>query len=103
MPRPRACSTTNCRRASPDDSASAALYIHAQRSRCGYRVRFNSWCSFSCGTAPTALVQAVQKNVPCPSPEPWMTYVVTEACIKCKYTDCVEVCPVDCFYEGENM
>ena len=32
-----------------------------------------------------------------------MTYVVTDDCIKCKYTDCVEVCPVDCFYEGENM
>jgi len=32
-----------------------------------------------------------------------MTYVVTEACIKCKYTDCVEVCPVDCFYEGRVM
>ena len=32
-----------------------------------------------------------------------MTYIVTDACIKCKYTDCVEVCPVDCFYEGENM
>jgi len=32
-----------------------------------------------------------------------MTFVVTEICIKCKYTDCVEVCPVDCFYEGENM
>ena len=32
-----------------------------------------------------------------------MTYVVVEACIKCKYMDCVEVCPVDCFYEGENM
>lgn len=32
-----------------------------------------------------------------------MTYVVTESCIKCKYTDCVDVCPVDCFYEGENM
>jgi len=32
-----------------------------------------------------------------------MPYVVTENCIKCKYTDCVEVCPVDCFYEGENM
>ncbi len=32
-----------------------------------------------------------------------MAYVVTEACIRCKYTDCVEVCPVDCFYEGENM
>lgn len=32
-----------------------------------------------------------------------MTYVVGEACIKCKLTDCVEVCPVDCFHEGENM
>tara|TARA_B100001029_G_C15022359_1_gene431390 strand:+ start:217 stop:552 length:336 start_codon:yes stop_codon:yes gene_type:complete len=32
-----------------------------------------------------------------------MAYVVTENCIKCKYMDCVEVCPVDCFYEGENM
>jgi ferredoxin len=36
-------------------------------------------------------------------PEPSVTYVVTEACIKCKYMDCVEVCPVDCFYEGANM
>ena len=32
-----------------------------------------------------------------------MTYVVLENCIMCKHTDCVEVCPVDCFYEGENM
>ena len=32
-----------------------------------------------------------------------MTYVITESCIKCKYTDCVEVCPVDCFHEGPNM
>ena len=32
-----------------------------------------------------------------------MTFVVTEKCIKCKYTDCVEVCPVDCFREGPNM
>ena len=32
-----------------------------------------------------------------------MTYIVNENCINCKYTDCVEVCPVDCFYEGENM
>ena len=31
-----------------------------------------------------------------------MTFVVTDVCIKCKYTDCVEVSPVDCFYEGEN-
>jgi ferredoxin len=32
-----------------------------------------------------------------------MTYIVTEACIRCKYTDCVEVCPVDCFHEGPNF
>lgn len=32
-----------------------------------------------------------------------MTYVVTDNCIACKYGDCIEVCPVDCFYEGENM
>ena len=32
-----------------------------------------------------------------------MTYIVNDKCIKCKYTDCVEVCPVDCFYEGDNM
>jgi ferredoxin len=34
---------------------------------------------------------------------PRMTYVVTESCIKCKYTDCVDVCPVDCFREGPNF
>ncbi len=32
-----------------------------------------------------------------------MTYVVVDNCIMCKYTDCVEVCPVDCFYEGKVM
>ena len=32
-----------------------------------------------------------------------MTYLVTENCIKCKHTDCVTVCPVDCFYEGPNF
>lgn len=32
-----------------------------------------------------------------------MTHVVTDSCIKCKYTDCVTVCPVDCFYEGPNF
>ena len=32
-----------------------------------------------------------------------MTYVVTESCIRCKYTDCVDVCPVDCFHEGPNF
>lgn len=32
-----------------------------------------------------------------------MAFAVTEACIRCKYTDCVSVCPVDCFYEGQTM
>ena len=32
-----------------------------------------------------------------------MTYIVKDECVKCKFTDCVEVCPVDCFYEGENF
>jgi len=32
-----------------------------------------------------------------------MTYVVNDKCVMCKHTSCVEVCPVDCFYEGENM
>ena len=32
-----------------------------------------------------------------------MTFLVLESCIRCKYTDCVEVCPVDCFHEGPNM
>ena len=32
-----------------------------------------------------------------------MTYLVTDSCVKCKLMDCVEVCPVDCFYEGENF
>jgi len=32
-----------------------------------------------------------------------MTFIVGEACINCKHTDCVEVCPVDCFYEGPNF
>ncbi|MEX3628168.1 MAG: ferredoxin FdxA [Burkholderia sp.] len=32
-----------------------------------------------------------------------MTYVVTENCIQCKHTDCVDVCPVDCFHEGPNF
>jgi ferredoxin len=47
-------------------------------------------------TAATHLVQlTLEKRL--------MTHVVTESCIKCKYTDCVDVCPVDCFREGPNM
>jgi ferredoxin len=37
------------------------------------------------------------------SASPAMTYIVMDPCIKCKFMDCVEVCPVDCFYEGENF
>ena len=37
------------------------------------------------------------------SPPALMTHVVLEACIRCKYTDCVDVCPVDCFREGPNF
>jgi ferredoxin len=58
---------------------------------------------FPCGSARPALATPEKNCRNTTVPEPWMTYVVTEACIKCKYTDCVEVCPVDCFYEGENM
>jgi ferredoxin len=39
----------------------------------------------------------------CPLAGSPMTYIVTDACVRCKYMDCVEVCPVDCFYEGENF
>jgi ferredoxin len=39
----------------------------------------------------------------CRLARPIMTYVVTESCIRCKYTDCVDVCPVDCFREGPNF
>jgi ferredoxin len=49
-------------------------------------------------------------SIPDLRPQSWsllgacaMTFVVTESCIKCKYTDCVEVCPVDCFHEGPNF
>jgi ferredoxin len=55
------------------------------------RVRGGSWTP----RLPNALRRACGESR--------MTYVVVESCIKCKYMDCVEVCPVDCFYEGENM
>ena len=52
--------------------------------------------------------RAAQRNARCPVKCPGfvvlkMAYIVTESCIKCKYTDCVDVCPVDCFREGPNM
>jgi ferredoxin len=47
-----------------------------------------------------AVLTAVPQNNPPLNP---MTHIVTEACIKCKYTDCVDVCPVDCFREGPNF
>ena len=50
-----------------------------------------------CGTPNPALSQPISSEAQA------MTYIVNDNCIRCKYTDCVEVCPVDCFYEGENM
>ena len=52
---------------------------------------------FPCLPVPLALLTRAQFR------EFGMTYIVNDKCIKCKYMDCVEVCPVDCFYEGENM
>src|SRR4051812_47232153 len=49
-----------------------------------------------CGSHPAGSAAGDKLLIP-------MTYVVTESCIKCKYTDCVDVCPVDCFREGPNM
>jgi ferredoxin len=52
---------------------------------------------------PTRRVRAgAARRLPIPTELP-MTHVVLESCIRCKYTDCVDVCPVDCFREGENM
>jgi len=52
---------------------------------------------------PKASVAADLKSLSVNTLEAIMAYVVTESCIKCKYTDCVDVCPVDCFREGPNM
>src|SRR5262249_24646679 len=92
MPPAPVCSTTICRGGGND-------YLPLE----GRRQRFSSSSPSTCGTAPTALGKFAKKSSRSQCSEYWMTYVVTEACIKCKYTDCVEVCPVDCFYEGENM
>src|SRR5581483_714493 len=57
-------------------------------------------CQGGCGSYAAERCLQPLSNRP---PEFPMAYVFTEACIKCKYMDCVEVCPVDCFYAGENM
>jgi ferredoxin len=49
------------------------------------------------------LIFAKLRNIKFSKEEYIMAFVVTESCIRCKYTDCVEVCPVDCFHEGPNM
>ena len=63
----------------------------------GFRVK-----DFSCTWRPNAIAQRQRVSFARGELAP-MTYVVVENCIKCKYMDCVEVCPVDCFYEGDNM
>jgi ferredoxin len=53
----------------------------------------------ACGLRHAAPLASIRAS----SEEPAMTFVVTETCIKCKYMDCVEVCPVDCFHAGPNF
>src|SRR6516165_5120245 len=96
MQRPRACFTRICR-------VAGNKYLNndlacSRFSSCRFLVRFLARLHLQllCSCARQTRAKSTR-------PERWMTYVVTEACIKCKYTDCVEVCPVDCFYEGENM
>jgi ferredoxin len=55
------------------------------------------------GSQPDAAMRRVEYWPPTQLPPAAMTHVVIESCIKCKYTDCVDVCPVDCFREGPNM
>ncbi len=55
------------------------------------------------GAEPKASLAVDLKSLSVNTLEAIMAYVVTESCIKCKYTDCVDVCPVDCFREGPNM
>jgi ferredoxin len=52
---------------------------------------------------PAAALTFLAASIPTGPESKPMTFVVTEACVKCKYTDCVEVCPVDCFHEGPNF
>ena len=56
-------------------------------------------CTLCVAECPVEAIYA-EDDVP---PDRAMTYVVTESCIRCKYTDCVDVCPVDCFREGPNF
>jgi ferredoxin len=56
---------------------------------------------FQRGHAPTPFPIINSQNLELGKPK--MTFVVTENCIKCKFTDCVDVCPVDCFHEGPNF
>ncbi len=51
----------------------------------------------------TSTLKSLRRTFRLQSAAPEMTYVVGENCIRCKLTDCVEVCPVDCFYEGPNF
>jgi ferredoxin len=78
----------------------------------GWR-RVGARCSAACRIFATARGKGMGQNVrhdllkfKAPRnrrPGTGMTYVVTETCIRCKYTDCVDVCPVDCFREGPNF
>ena len=76
----------------------------------GARIRPGGGATLEAGRGPGAARRTFCGGPSCqparspnPPAAPAMPYVVTEACINCKHTDCVEVCPVDCFYEGPNF
>ena len=103
------------------DSLAARSPFSAWSSRCGvtwkiaatawsgcisatidWRATGTNWLTAARITAPDLAQCTPAAAIPL-SRSPPMTFVVTENCIKCKYTDCVEVCPVDCFHEGPNF
>src|SRR3954470_6625677 len=81
------------------------VYVVAEtRERCsGFATPFPSCPTAAVSSRRDPLSRRVDGGCRRQSYNSPMTYVVTEDCIKCKHMDCVEVCPVDCFYEGENM
>jgi ferredoxin len=69
------------------------------RARAHPRTRAAALITHAAGTPPPGRIFVSLADLT----EQHMTYVVTDNCIRCKYTDCVEVCPVDCFHEGPNF
>jgi ferredoxin len=82
------------------NAAGAVAHAMLETTRRSVTLVMCEWYGTACARQRLALPTRSEKPF---GLEQAMTYVVTEKCIKCKYMDCVEVCPVDCFYEGSNM